>query len=174
MSATIKKILFPTDLTDHSRHAFQYAADIAGRYDASIVILHVMEELPTNIEYQLSGMLGKEEWMRIKELHMAEAKEILIGKMNDQALIKLALKSFWQDVKSDMSKDADTDDEVVVKEGNIADTIVEEAQTKGCDLIVMGYYSRNMIAEAMLRGITRRVLRRSKKLVLLVPKKERE
>ncbi|MFC1885842.1 universal stress protein [Thermodesulfobacteriota bacterium] len=172
MSLTINKILFPTDLSIHSRYAFDYAAAIAVRYNASVVILHVLEELQTNIEAQLALFLGVTNWKTIRDLHLADTKETLVGKMNDKAKIRLALKSFWHDAKNNASGEKHVEDKVVVMEGNLVETIIEQAKTRQCDLIVMTYYARNMIAEAMMSGVTRRVLRRSKKPVLLVPKKE--
>ena len=173
MSLAIKKILFPTDLSSHSRHAFQYAADLASRYDASVAILHVLEELPINIEAQLSTFLGSEEWKIIRERNMAETKEILVGKLNDKAKIHMALKSFWDDAKRGTSKAENNGDEIIVKEGVLIDTILEQAKISQCDIIVMAYYARNMLAEAMMNGITRRVLRRSKRPILLIPKEEK-
>jgi len=41
----IKKILYATDLSENSRHAFAYAAGIANRYEAGVTVLFVIEEL---------------------------------------------------------------------------------------------------------------------------------
>ncbi|MFC1885843.1 universal stress protein, partial [Thermodesulfobacteriota bacterium] len=78
----------------------------------------------------------------------------------------------WNEAKNEASTEENIDDEIIVMEGALADTIVEQARIRKCDLIVMTYYARNMIAEAMMNGVTRRVLRRCKKPVLLVPKKD--
>ena len=40
MIPEIKKILYATDLTKNSAYASHYAADLAGRYGAKVVILH--------------------------------------------------------------------------------------------------------------------------------------
>ena len=169
MSVQVKKILFATDLSSHARHAFTYAASIAGHYDASIAILHVMEELPESINAQLSGLLGKERYEELKVSAQADVRETLIGKKRDSVMIKQALEAFWEETKDSGSERDDVMDEIIVKEGNIADEIVEQAEKGGCDMIILAYHARNMVAEAMMRGVTRRVLRRSKRPVLLVP-----
>jgi nucleotide-binding universal stress UspA family protein len=40
MIPQIKKILYATDLTKNSSYAFYFAADLAQKHDAQIVILH--------------------------------------------------------------------------------------------------------------------------------------
>jgi hypothetical protein len=50
MIPDIKKILYTTDLSETSNFAFSYAAGLANRYDASIVILHVLKDLSHSSE----------------------------------------------------------------------------------------------------------------------------
>ena len=45
MIPEIKKILYATDLSENARFAFGYAASLANRYGAQIVMLHVIEEI---------------------------------------------------------------------------------------------------------------------------------
>ena len=174
MTTEIKRILFPTDLTQHAKHAFEYAASLADRYGATISILHVMEELPTNVEAQLAGFMGNDEWSKLKKKQEDEAREVLIGKKRDGMMIKQALDHFCENIKADDPECNFTTDEIVVKSGNVVDEIVAQAEASNADAIVMAYYARNMIAEAMMGGVTRRVLRRCKRPVLLVPMPEDE
>ena len=46
MIPQIKKILYATDLSKNAAYAFFYAVDMAKKYNASIVILHVVEPIP--------------------------------------------------------------------------------------------------------------------------------
>jgi nucleotide-binding universal stress UspA family protein len=172
MSAQVKKILFATDLSSHAKHAFGYAASIATHYNASIAILHVMEELPESISAQLRGMLGREKYEELRKRAQTDIRETLIGKKRDSVMIKQALEAFWEETKEAETPRSGVMDEIIVKEGNIADEIVEQAEKGGCDMIILAYHARNMVAEAMMRGVTRRVLRRSKRPVLLVPMPE--
>jgi nucleotide-binding universal stress UspA family protein len=172
MTTEIKRILFPTDLTQHARHAFTFAASIADSYGAAISILHVMEDLPTNVEAQLAGFMGEQQWSDLKKKQEEEAREALIGKKRDGMMIRQALDHFCKTMQDDDPECNFTTDEIVVKTGNVVDEIVEQAEVGDADLIVMAYYARNMIAEAMVGGVTRRVLRRSKRPVLLVPMPE--
>ena len=60
MKPEINKILFTTDLSSNSRYAFKYATNIAAHHHASIVILHVIEEMPQGIESLISGFIGED------------------------------------------------------------------------------------------------------------------
>ena len=173
MSIQVKKILFPTDLSRHARYAYKFAASLADHYGASIAILHVMEELPgTMAGIVFSGLLNEKKWEEVRKKNEAEVREVLIGKKREKVMIKQALEAFAQEAKIEEPESLVVTDEILVKEGNIADEIVEQAEAAGSDVVVMAYYTRNMIAEAMMQGVTRRVLRRSKRPVLLVPMPE--
>jgi len=41
----IEKILFPTDFSEHSKHAFSYALSFAKEYGAALHMLHVVEDI---------------------------------------------------------------------------------------------------------------------------------
>ncbi|MGD8721592.1 MAG: universal stress protein, partial [Desulfobacterales bacterium] len=44
MLPDIKIILYATDLSENARRAFGYAASLANRYGAKIIVLHVIED----------------------------------------------------------------------------------------------------------------------------------
>ena len=54
MIPEIKRILYATDLSKNSAYAFFYAADMARRYNASIVILHSIERIRHMYDYGAS------------------------------------------------------------------------------------------------------------------------
>ena len=69
MVPEFKKILFPTDLSNESRHAFDFAVSIAGRYGAEITILHVMEGISEPSSAHLRDFIGEEKWQQLQESH---------------------------------------------------------------------------------------------------------
>ena len=169
MIPEIRKILFATDLSEKARYAFSYAADVAARYSARIVILHVRENLPEKPEAAIREMLGEKQWKALSEQHEKVAMDSLIGKRSENKLIKMALGCLGEKYDEELSPNADQDLEIVVKSGNIVEEIISQAASKNCGMIIMGYSSRNMLAESILGGICRKVLRRSQYPVLLVP-----
>lgn len=171
MVPDIKKILFTTDLSKNARYAFNYAARLASLNDAGIVILHVIEDTPQSIDSLLSELLGTEKVEEIRKGHEEDARSILIGKKKERVMISQALEIFRRKADSelaDYARDFETD-EIIVKRGNVVEEIISQAETSNCDMIVMAYHSRSMLAEALVGGKLRRVLKQAKKPVLLVP-----
>jgi nucleotide-binding universal stress UspA family protein len=89
--------------------------------------------------------------------------------------IKEVLNQFCPDVKSGAAATAFETDDVVVVWGNPVEQLLTQADEKNCDLIVMGTHGRGSLADAMIGSTARRVVRRSKKPVLVVrlPEEER-
>ena len=67
MVPEIKRILFATDLSKNSRHAFNYAVSAADRYGATITILHVMEEISPFADRHLRSFIGEESWQELQK-----------------------------------------------------------------------------------------------------------
>lgn len=173
MIPNINTILFATDLSRNSRHAFKYAVSIAHRYGAKLSLLHVMEEVSHSADVRLKNFIGEERWQEIKGSHEEEARQILIGKKKEGAMIREALDEFCKQMQTESEVDYKIDKINVVR-GNVVDEILSEAQRIGCDLIVMGYHVRGKLEEAVLGSTTRKVLRRSKTPVMLVQLVEEE
>ncbi|MBW2647743.1 MAG: universal stress protein [Deltaproteobacteria bacterium] len=169
MIPEIKKILFTTDLSENARYAFSYAANIAARYNAGIVILHVIEGIPNNVERQVMDMLGEKEWEELKKNNVKDTMSSLIGKRSESKLIRLALRSLGGQISDELPLDEDQQVEILVQPGNVVKEIIVQSESNGCGMIVMAYRSRNMLTESIIGGVCRKVLRRSKKPVLLVP-----
>jgi nucleotide-binding universal stress UspA family protein len=174
MVPEIKKILFATDLSKNSRHAFNYAVNAAHSYGATITILHVMEEISPSANIHLKSFIGEESWQELRESHEQEARKILIGKKKEGVMIREALHQFCQEAQKDLAQREFMADEIVVANGSVVDEILAETQARGIDLIVMGYHSRGKLEAAMMGSTTRRVLRRSKIPVMLVQLVEEE
>jgi nucleotide-binding universal stress UspA family protein len=158
MLPVIKKILYATDLSESARHAFGYAASLADRYGAKIVILHVIEDFSPSATFQLAAMFGEDKW---KEIRKRQEKEVM-------ETIRKRLETFCREAWPDtVARDFGIVD-VVVKTGEPVNQIMEQAEQTGCDLIVMGTHGQGMFAEALMGSTARRVVHRSRKPVLVV------
>ena len=60
-------------------------------------------------------------------------------------------------------------DDIIRKIGNPVDEILWEAKASDFDMVVMGAHGHGVLANAMMGSTSRRVLRRYKKPVLVVP-----
>jgi nucleotide-binding universal stress UspA family protein len=167
MVPEIRKILFTSDLTETSKHAFSYALSMAARYKAQMVFLYVMEEVPGNVR----AFIDQEVIDRVRREAAAEARTTLVGKRRDMAAIQASLKQFYDVNLKDLENagEAVGPGEVVVAEGNIVETIIQTAEEHDCDAIVLGSRRRGALAELMFGSVVKGVLRRSNRLVIVAP-----
>ena len=163
----IEKILYPTDLSENAKYAFDYALSLAGRYCARLTLMHVLPEVPELLDVNVVGYISAEQWEDIKKRHFQEAQQALIGKRKEHHAIKEVLNRFCETQigKTDQAVEAD---DIVVTYGNPVNEILKTAEEKGCDLIVMGTHGQGDLADALLGSTARRVVRRSKIPVLTI------
>jgi nucleotide-binding universal stress UspA family protein len=170
MAPEIRKILFASDLSEHARHAFDHAALIAAYSKARIIILHVMEELAPGAEERVAQAFGKELYQDLKARKKEGARDILIHKKTEAPRIREYLSNICKAPGTGAAaSQSDVIEEIIVVEGNVADEIISAATDHACDVIVMGSRQRSLLAEAFSGSVVRKVLRRAKKPVLVVP-----
>jgi nucleotide-binding universal stress UspA family protein len=168
MIPQIKKILFSTDLTENSRHAFPYAVGLAARYGAGLVVLHVMEKLQGGVEERLADFFGQEKWREIRQSRKQEARQILIGKQRDHDIIGQALGDFCRTNGAGETLSSFQPPEILVTEGKIIEEIIKTAKEKECDLIVMGAH-KGLFGSTAIGSITKGVLHHSGLPILVAP-----
>ena len=164
----IKTILYATDLSENARFAAAYAFSQADAYGARIIFLHVLPEAPELLERSVIGYIDEAQWQAIKQSHYQDAKEALIGKRSEHVVVREVLDQFSRNAKAELGGQEIPEDEILVEKGNPVEIILQVAEEKSCDLIVMGTHGRGTLADAMLGSTARRVVRRSTTPVLVV------
>jgi nucleotide-binding universal stress UspA family protein len=160
----IKKILYATDLSEPAAHAFAYAASLANMYGATITILHVLAEFPS--EKFISNMISTETWEEIKRRHYSEARDALIGKKRDHIALREVLQAFSDEVH--IQDQTFVTDEILIKNGMPSEVILQTAKELNCDLIVMGTRGQGVIADVLIGSTAKRVVRESPIPVLVI------
>ena len=132
----IKRILVPTDFGATSDQVLRYAIDLARKYGASVHLLHVMDQmkfasLPDGYFVELPG---------IKAYLRSEAQKQLAAAAADCTASKVTVTT-------------------QVTEGAVADAILEVANVRGCDLIVMGTHGRKGFVHLILGSVAEQVVR---------------
>jgi len=135
-----KKILVPTDFSDNSRDALDYAVQLAEKFDASILLLHVQ----TTADMVPMGIDGMEA--------VSEAYANLLANYEREAMntMKAALAPFE-------GRCAGATCELV--SGVPYHAILEVAAEQHADLIVMGTHGRGLIKRFLLGSQADRVVR---------------
>lgn len=171
MIPMFKKILFATDLSQNSRHAFYFAASIATRYGGGIVLLHVMEKLPSGVEQTVANFLGDEKWLEMQKDQESKVKHILIGKRADHEVIRSALDAFCSSANIGSDRCSFDTYEIIVKRGRVIDEIIGTAKEKECDAIVVGSH-KGLLSATAIGSVTKGVLHQATVPVLVVPPPE--
>ena len=158
MIPEIKKILYPTDLSENARYAFGYAVSLANHYDAKITVLHVVEEISSFARSMVEEIVGKKRWTEtIKE----KETEVLYS-------LKTRLKEFCTDVLHEEPDCPFMIDKTIVVTGHPVDQIVRYTAELDVDLVIMGSRGKGGLADVTMGSTSRRVLRRCTKPVLVV------
>jgi len=159
MPPDIKHILYATDLSPNSTHAMRYASKIARQNKARLTILHVVEA-PSPTTYALLSSVLEHTEMKAKRAEQ-------IGYHIEQIRKRLDLlceKECRYDPELVARVDA-----IEVREGFPAEEILKEADASDCDLIVMGTHGKGALEHTFVGSVARRVLRRTRRPVLVVP-----
>lgn len=141
---TLDRILVPTDLSDCSLEAVQYARVVASQAKASIELLHVMEPSSYGIDFTMESSAEREQ----KRKAAAGRLEALSTELSSEGIaVKISLLG-----------------------GTPADTILEVANKTSSNLIVMGTHGRRGLSHVLAGSVTEAVLRRGTVPVLAVRK----
>lgn len=159
MIPKIKKILYATDLSANSAYVFRYAINSAIQHDARIVMLHVFELFSNAARSQIELYFDEEFRKRIFHERVEETKE----------RIKKRLKVFCEKELQDYPGAEDRVTAIVVTEGFPAEEILNKAQEHDCDAVIMGTHSKGIIANTFLGSTAKRVLRRTRIPVFIIP-----
>jgi nucleotide-binding universal stress UspA family protein len=137
-----RKILFPTDFSESSRHALRYAVELARESGGSLTMLHVWDIK----EYALKG-----ETVSLLSNIAAEAARVLADWTREaeelgakQVATAVAEGVAWDKIVATLKKDPDF------------------------DLVVMGTQGRNGLKHALIGSVAERVVRHAPCPVLVV------
>ena len=159
MIPEIKKFLYTTDLSANSAYAFRYAINSAKKHDAKIIILHVLEELPANIKALVASYIDDDQQKKITEKNVTHIMD----------RIRKRLKVFCDKELKDDPESLDRIESIDVCHGFPADEILRKVKKLECDAIIMGTHGKGILKNTYLGSITKKVLRRVRKPVFIIP-----
>ena len=162
MIPKIQKILYATDLSPNAVYALRYAMYSAIKHDADLIILHVFEKVDPASNAWLDPYLSEERHQRIYNEHITETK----------ALITKRLKEIRENELKELKNNPEFENMAIsieICEGFPAEEILSKAEELNCDTIIMGTHSKGIIANTFLGSTAKRVLRRTRKPVFIIP-----
>ncbi|MBZ4036071.1 universal stress protein [Flavobacterium sp. 17A] len=142
----MKRILVPTDFSEHAEDALKVAAQIAKKNNSEIIILHMLE-LPHQTSDAIMGGISIPESM----LFMKKANEMLD---------EVASRSYLDDISITE----------IVKMDKPIHGIIQISKDYDIDLIVMGSHGSSGVEELLIGSNTEKVVRNSDIPVLVIKK----
>jgi nucleotide-binding universal stress UspA family protein len=140
-----KRILLATDDSPDAREALRCARDLALRDGARVFVVHAFEPVPS--------YLGDPWRDRVTARHVAAGQEVA-------------------ESATKVLQEAGVDVVAEVLEGPPAGAILNVAQVRECDLIVMGSRGHGALASLLLGSVSHRVLAHAHLPVLIVKARE--
>ena len=159
MIPEIRKILYVTDLSDNSAYAFRHAVDFAEKYNAKIIILHVLQDLPFYAQGAVQSYFTEEEKKRFSDEAISHLVE----------LIRKRLKVFCEKELRNIPETTNRIESIGVFRGYPANEILKKVDELECDAIVMGTHGKGIIRDTYLGSMTKKILRRVRKSVFVIP-----
>jgi nucleotide-binding universal stress UspA family protein len=142
----IKKILCTTDFSDPSFKALIAADEFAKRFEASVMVLHVVEEIPV--------------------LPALPTNPAIDVPLYQEKLKEMAMITLETVVKDRFRKKVSP--ELIVEQGKAAEEIVKTAAEKGANMIIIGTHGETGFRHLVLGSVTEKVVRLAKCPVLTV------
>ncbi len=142
----IKNILLPTDFSELSLTAANYAVDLAIQYGAKVHILHVLEKTPPILA--------------IRSLDLSEDK-IKRSILNDA-------KKSMEEAVTKIKKRKDVLIEPIIKKGVDYQEIVKYSKDAKMDVIVIATHGRTGILYTLIGSVAEKVIRFAKCPVLVI------
>ncbi len=171
MVRQINKILYTTDLSKSSIEVFEQTVALASQTGASIVILHVIEDSSSSKVNRTIHLVDKNEYEKIRNESRDMVKNVLIGKQKTIPVIQEALHDLCRKTNDKVCENDQAVEisGIEVHYGNAADMITQVAESTGCDLVAMGYYTKGSILKSLMGSAGKSVIKQSKIPLFLVP-----
>ncbi|MEP6746420.1 MAG: universal stress protein [Bacteroidota bacterium] len=154
----MKKILIALDYNPGAQKIAETGYALATAMNAEVVLLHVMEETSYYSAYEYSPIMGFN--------NFSSADIMLPDTIND---FRKGIEDFLEKSKEHLGG---TNIQTLVKDGEVATTIIETASELQADIIVIGSHSRRGLDKILMGSVAEKVLHHSTIPLFIIPAKE--
>lgn len=151
MTIQMKKILVPTDFSEFSKQAVDYAVELAGRFDAEITLLYVLQDAVAL--FPEPGVAFPAPGNYLQELQ--ESSQQALDRLRESLPAEMTIQT-------------------VLRNGPPFVEIVRFAKEEDFDLIVIGTHGRSGLAHMLLGSVAEKVVRKANCPVLTVRPREHQ
>jgi len=158
MIPKIKNILYPTGLGKETPYVFRYALSLAQKYDAIIHVIHSHEPFPLSMQSIANLCTSQEQAEKVFTCTVTEIEKSILEQL-DWFCVKETAKD---------PKGRDRVASITLSKLLPEQAILEEAEKRDIDLIVMGSHRHSVLAGALLGTTTLKILHHATSPVLVV------
>jgi nucleotide-binding universal stress UspA family protein len=151
--AELKRILVPTDFSEHSEHAAAYAVELARQYGSNEIHCIHVSDIPADL-------------LATSAYYMTGPSEQFVEQVRDEG--RKGLDAF---VKKNFK---DVPVKAVFLEGRPFVEIIRYARENEIDLIVISTHGRSGLKHALFGNVAEKVVRKAPCPVLVVKQEERD
>ena len=159
-TTALKKVLIALDYNPTAQKVAETGYSIAKAMNAEITLLHVVSDPVYYSSVEYSPIMGFNGYMETSPLEL-----------NSVESLKIASQKFLDKTKNHLG---DKTIQVIVKEGDFADSILKAAKELHADMIVMGSHSRKWLENIVMGSVTEKVLHHTSIPLFIIPTKKKK
>ncbi len=154
----MKKILIALDYDPTAQKVAEQGYSFAKAMGAEVILMHVVTDPTYYTSTEYSPIMGFGGYMDVAQLYPVPTDGL-----------KLASQHYLEKTKHHLKDDTIR---TIVKEGDIADSILEAAKEVHADIIVMGSHSRKWLEDIVIGSVAKDVLNHTKIPLYIIPTKK--
>ncbi len=154
----MKKILIALDYEPTAQKVAEIGYSLGGNLNTEITLVHVIGDPSYYASSAYDPIMGFGGYVNVDLLHPEIINELKKSSLN-----------FLEKTKHHLG---DETIKILVREGSIAEAILETAQELNSDIIVMGSHSRRWLENILMGSITEHVLHHTDKPLFIIPTKK--
>jgi nucleotide-binding universal stress UspA family protein len=156
----MKKILIAIDYNPTAQNIARSGYSLAKSMNAEVTLLHVVADYTYYSSLDYSPILGFDSFSNLGMIQTNTVTEL-----------QNAAKDYLQKMKSFLGDDAI---QIMTKDGDSGDSILDAAKETNADIIVMGSHSRHGLDKILMGSVAEKVLRNSRIPLFIIPVVEDE
>jgi nucleotide-binding universal stress UspA family protein len=151
----MKKVLIALDYDPSSQKVAEIGYSTAKEMNAEVILLHVITDPKQYSSTQYSAIMGMQGYMDTSQIQTDSAEGLLS-----------ASEHFLNKIKNHLN---DKTIYTMVREGDVAESILASAKDMFVDIIVIGSHSQKWLENVLMGSITEKVIRHARIPMLIVP-----
>jgi nucleotide-binding universal stress UspA family protein len=154
----MKKVLIALDYDPTAQKVAEQGFLLAKSMEAEVILLHVIADVLYYASTDYSPIMGFDGFMNSGPLEL-----------DNEVMLKQASQEFLDKSRQHLG---DETIQTMVKEGDLAESILKAAKEVHADIIVMGSHSRKWLENILLGSATEKVLHHSAIPLFIIPTKK--